>query len=182
MSPLADLVAWLKKRGEPDSGINYQGPYYAHDEDGSPTIPRQARVELHGSDADFIAKHFHGAGARDLAAALLTAIEPVAASPGVPDGMARLQGSVPEGWKLVPVEPTEAMMNAAPASYSSSFMAIWPKICGDIYRALLAAAPASPEPSPSTEDVMREARGALAIALSAIEKAGDDLQASGAYP
>lgn len=84
---------------------------------------------------------------------ILTAIEPVAASPGVPDGMARLQGSVPEGWKLVPVEPTEAMMNAAPASYSSSFMAIWPKICGDIYRALLAAAPASPEPSPSTEDV-----------------------------
>lgn len=75
----------------------------------------------------------------------LTAIEPVAASPGVPDGMARLQGSVPEGWKLVPVEPTEAMMNAAPASYSSSFMAIWPKICGDIYRALLAAAPASPK-------------------------------------
>lgn len=43
-------------------------------------------------------------------------------------------------------------------------------------------APASPEPSPSTEDVMGEARGALAIALSAIEKAGDDLQASGAYP
>lgn len=34
-------------------------------------------------------------------------------------------------------------------------------------------APASPEPSPSTEDVMGEARGALAIALSAIEKAGD---------
>ena len=32
------------------------------------------------------------------------------------------------------------------------------------------------------EDVMGEARGALAIALSAIEKAGDDLQASGAYP
>ena len=29
---------------------------------------------------------------------------------------------------------------------------------------------------------MGEARGALAIALSAIEKAGDDLQASGAYP
>ena len=43
-------------------------------------------------------------------------------------------------------------------------------------------APTSPEPSPSTEDVMGEARGALAIALSAIEKAGDDLQASGAYP
>lgn len=41
----------------------------------------------------------------------LTAIEPVAASPGVPDGMARLQGSVPEGWKLVPVEPTDAMIS-----------------------------------------------------------------------
>ena len=34
----------------------------------------------------------------------------------------------------------------------------------------------------TVEDVMGEARGALAIALSAIEKAGDDLQASGAYP
>lgn len=128
----------------------------------------------------------------------LTAIEPVAASPGVPDG-----------WKLVPVEPTEAMMRAAmdrlgwttrptPPEYENFGSARISdglseedaaQIDGElamefreVYRAVLAAAPASPEPSPSTEDVMGEARGALAIALSAIEKAGDDLQASGAYP
>lgn len=46
-----------------------------------------------------------------------------------------------QGWQLVPVEPTEAMLNAAPASFSDSFKAIWPQICGDIYRAMLSAAP-----------------------------------------
>ena len=129
---------------------------------------------------------------------ILASIEPVAASPGVPDG-----------WKLVPVEPTEAMMRAAmdrlgwttrptPPEYENFGSARISdglseedaaQIDGElamefreVYRAVLAAAPASPEPSPSTEDVMGEARGALAIALSAIEKAGDDLQASGAYP
>lgn len=58
------------------------------------------------------------------------------------------QGTV-AGWKLVPIEPTEAMMNAAPASHASAFQAIWPKICGDIYRAMLAAAP-SPEALPAS--------------------------------
>jgi len=42
----------------------------------------------------------------------------------------------------VPVEPTEAMMNACPSSFSPSFAAIWPKICRDIYQAMLSAAPA----------------------------------------
>lgn len=51
-------------------------------------------------------------------------------------------GLVPEGWVLVPREPTAAMINAAPASFSESFKAIWPHICGDIYRAMIAAAPA----------------------------------------
>lgn len=37
-------------------------------------------------------------------------------------------------------EPTEAMINAAPASYSASFREIWPKICADIYRAMIDAA------------------------------------------
>jgi hypothetical protein len=61
------LIAWLRKRGEPDSGIRYEGPHTRWDEDGSPTIRIEARVELFGSDADFIAKHFHGQGALDLA-------------------------------------------------------------------------------------------------------------------
>ncbi|MFC3457205.1 hypothetical protein [Massilia haematophila] len=44
--------------------------------------------------------------------------------------------AVPEGWKLVPVEPTEAMVHAAedlPA----------PRMFGKVYRAMLAAAPAA---------------------------------------
>jgi len=54
------LIAWLRKRGEPDSGIDYrQGNSW-----------EDSVVRLHGTDADFIAKHFHGQGARDLAAAL----------------------------------------------------------------------------------------------------------------
>lgn len=52
----------------------------------------------------------------------------------------------PDTLRLVPVEPTEAMLKAVPASYSPSMRAMWPSICGDIYRAMLAAAPASPLP------------------------------------
>ena len=66
-----------------------------------------------------------------------TAIEPVAASPGVPDG-----------WKLVPVEPTEAMLHDG-RLVSTEGAAV-------IYRAMLAAAPASPAPSPASEDVLRD--------------------------
>ncbi len=55
------LVTWLKKRAEPDSGIDYEG-----DEVGG----RGARVTLFGSDADFIVKHFHSSGASTLASAI----------------------------------------------------------------------------------------------------------------
>ncbi len=50
----------------------------------------------------------------------------------------------PADWVLVPREPTEGMLNAAPASHSPSFRVIWPKICGDVYRAMIAAAPTPP--------------------------------------
>ena len=46
------------------------------------------------------------------------------------------EATVPDGWKLVPVEPTEAMLNDADA-----YRAITLK---DIWSALLAAAPAAP--------------------------------------
>ena len=36
-------------------------------------------------------------------------------------------------------EPTPIMLSAAPASYSASFQTIWPKICGDIFTAMLDA-------------------------------------------
>lgn len=52
----------------------------------------------------------------------------------------------PTEWRMVPVEPTESMMNAAPASHSASFKEIWPKICRDIYRAMLSAVPDAPAP------------------------------------
>lgn len=62
--------------------------------------------------------------------------------------------------RLVPGEPTEAMLNACPASFSPSFAAIWPKVCGDIYRSMLAAAPASPPAyvrTPNEDDRLRRA-------------------------
>ena len=65
------LIAWLRKRGEPDSGINYVGrshPFEAR--------PQPASATLYGFDADFIAKHFHGQGARDLADALASRVRP----------------------------------------------------------------------------------------------------------
>lgn len=54
------LIAWLRKRAEPDSGIRYQS-------NGHGGIPH---VELTGSDATFVKDNFHGKGARDLADAL----------------------------------------------------------------------------------------------------------------
>jgi hypothetical protein len=44
--------------------------------------------------------------------------------------------SAPEGWKLVPIEPTEAMRDAAEKSVPQVFS------MGDEYRAMVAAAPA----------------------------------------
>jgi hypothetical protein len=61
---------------------------------------------------------------------------------------------------MVPVEPTEAMLNACPASFSQSFAAIWPKICGDIYRAMLAAAP-SVQPDEKTREAVARVRKQL---------------------
>lgn len=123
-----------------------------------------------------------------------TAIEPVAASPGVPDG-----------WKLVPVEPTEAMMRAAmdrlgwttrptPPEYENFGSARISdglseedaaQIDGElamefreVYRAVLAAAPASPEPSPASEDAqarietleraLRQVREAITAPVNAL--------------
>lgn len=64
------LIDWLDSRGHPDSGIVWEG----HGYDFESGRLRHSRVELRGSDADFIAKHFHGQGARDLADALRRAI------------------------------------------------------------------------------------------------------------
>lgn len=72
---LKPLIDWLRKRGESDGGIRYEGA------SSNEFARRPARVELHGADADFVAKHFHGSGARALAdilsALILPAQEPV---------------------------------------------------------------------------------------------------------
>jgi hypothetical protein len=70
------LVAWLQKRGQPDSGMRYEGQSY--DLATGRTIA--SRVELHGTDADFIAKHFHGQGARELSTAILSLLDELDAS------------------------------------------------------------------------------------------------------
>lgn len=80
-------------------------------------------------------------GAVELRARILTAIEPVAASPGAPDG-----------WRLVPVEPTRDMLTAFVDDGVDLFIA------GVRYKAMLEAAPAapaSPAPSPAGGDVLR---------------------------
>lgn len=47
------------------------------------------------------------------------------------------QVAVPEGWKLVPLEPTEDMVGCA-------WMIEPPRMFGEVYRAMLAAAPSAP--------------------------------------
>lgn len=54
------LIDWLRKRAMPDSGIHYKSDHF----------DTGAYVELHGQDAKFVASHFHGAGATQLADAL----------------------------------------------------------------------------------------------------------------
>ena len=67
------------------------------------------------------------------------------------------QSGVPEGWKLVPITPTEAMCRAAvvfangEGVYGGSFprnaLAIEESIYGEIYADMLAAAPKEPNPA-----------------------------------
>ncbi len=50
--------------------------------------------------------------------------------------------------------PTPSMLNAAPATKSETFKAIWPAICGDVYRAMIDAA--LTEAAPSTPDLRQQ--------------------------
>lgn len=63
---------------------------------------------------------------------------------------APVPAAVPDGWKLVPVEPTQAMYCAANEHYESN------EYCGNggIYRAMLSAAPAAPA---VPDDVVKDA-------------------------
>src|SRR6185437_11963671 len=60
-------------------------------------------------------------------------------------------GRVPDGWVLVPVEPTKAMLDAAMAREDDEPLTDWGKIIpaphAEIYKAMLAAAPQLGEPT-----------------------------------
>ena len=57
------------------------------------------------------------------------------------NAIASVAGSVPEGWQLVPIEPTEKMLKASAGQYVNG------RYGYDLakYRAMLAAAPQPPE-------------------------------------
>lgn len=53
--------------------------------------------------------------------------------------------AVPQGWKLVPVEPTIIMQGAAHSSLLTGFQHMGYDVLRSIYRAMLSAAPAAPQ-------------------------------------
>ena len=71
LASLEALAKWLRLRGDPDSSIDYA----ARSSGEGGVRGAIARVAVYGHDATFIAEHFHGQGARELAAAILSLIE-----------------------------------------------------------------------------------------------------------
>ncbi len=77
--------------------------------------------------------------------------------------------TIPEGWKLVPVEPTEAMLAIKVAQddgrvvYDYGETGILRRARQDIWRAMLSASPPPPEPAPdpSPQGELEGLRGAL---------------------
>ena len=57
--------------------------------------------------------------------------------------IARLRARAPDGWRLVPVEPTDEMLDAATRELPSP----WKSMAG-LYRAMLAASPEPPSEPP----------------------------------
>jgi hypothetical protein len=82
-----------------------------------------------------------------------------------------------EGWKLVPVEPIEAMLEAARALHDGSadnLKASYHQMHREDYRAMLAAAPEPPSPSPELREALDKARSTIAM-LRSFVLCGDDL-------
>ncbi|MCM8734627.1 Lar family restriction alleviation protein [Azospirillum sp. A1-3] len=83
----------------------------------------------------------------------------------VVDGARHLLGALsatPAGWRLAPVEPTDAMMNAGEEAYRNEYIAYEGAIphdvvCHSVMRAMLEAAPtAAPSPAPQEAPPSRE--------------------------
>lgn len=64
--------------------------------------------------------------------------------------------SVPEGWKLVPVEPTPEMCNAGNRARYNSVCPLWTSILEEAYAAMIAVAPTSPAIPKEPESQLRE--------------------------
>ena len=79
----------------------------------------------------------------------------------------RLRGGVPEGWKLVPVEPTpemvaagmEALFNRGPVKKP------WDDYVAEMFAAILGAAPQSPALGSGVSTVKAEFNGAIDFAI-----------------
>lgn len=125
MPDLSELLDWLDKRAQPNSGIRYEVASF----DLETGRAHQSRVELHAEDADFIVKHFHGRGAADLAAVLRT----------------RPAASTMEGWRLVPEEYTYEMNVAFCKAAFLNTESMDAVAFGAAYDAMLAAAPIPPD-------------------------------------
>ncbi len=153
-----DLITWLHKRGEPDSGIRYAS---------NDSFTGRARVELHGTDASFVADHFHGEGARQLAAVLAATL--ASNSPGIPNG-----------WTVVPSDVTAEWAERFDADRGGVGSHQNGCRCGECcIKAALAAAPAAPAHAPPIKlDVAGsalfvakvQAAALLAIAVPLIEE------------
>jgi leucyl-tRNA synthetase len=55
-------------------------------------------------------------------------------------------------WKMVPREPTEAMVDTVREAWTPSMAALWPKIVREVWQKLYDAAPAQPEAMPGREE------------------------------
>ena len=85
----------------------------------------------------------------------------------VPEQSTRLRGGVPEGWKLVPVEPTpemvaagmEALFNRGPVKKP------WDDYVAEMFAAILGAAPQSPALGSGVSTVKAEFNGAIDFAI-----------------
>jgi triphosphoribosyl-dephospho-CoA synthetase len=119
---LRELATWLEKRAQPDSGIRYEAGSHSNT---NGVRHRLARVELYGRDADFIAKHFHGKGAADLAAATIELLDRI-------DRLEAAQRSVPP--PLTANEIEKIILNTEVAEMSERGDRIWTRRMAEALR------------------------------------------------
>ena len=93
------------------------------------------------------------------ALATLAVLEQLAAAPTTQPAPAVPAAGVPDGWKLVPVEPTGVMKDCGAGSLPLAAARPW--AAGDCYRAMLAAAPQPPTGVAADSAFMERVLGAM---------------------